>query len=344
VITATPLASRPVSVKQQSGNRIVALDWVKGALVVLMVIYHSINYTGLMGVAFRLMAFLPTSFILITGLLLTSIYLAKFKATDWRLHRRLLVRGLKLIILFVLLNVSMILVRSSNVDDAGTALEDLASKWREIFFFPSKRIASSSMLIAIGYLLLLAPLVLALNSVKNWLLPMLTVLLFAAGCYWEWVGTLNYYFSMVTFGIIGMCLGRIPLGKLEEISRRWAIVLPLYCAYRLCSYLFTELFPVQLAGTVLSLLILLGLALILSEESFIYRQCALLGRYSLFGYIFQLLALQVLRRVIRTPEPIITFATLTVITLLLTWLGTVVVEKLRRRARAVDASYKFVFA
>lgn len=173
---------------------------------------------------------------------------------------------------------------------------------------------------------------------------MLTVVLFAAGCFWEWDGNLNYYFSMATFGIIGMCLGRICLGKLEEASRRWAIVLPLYCAYRLCSYLFTEVFPVQLAGTVLSLLILLGLALMLSEEGFVCRQCALLGRYSLFGYIFQLLVLQLLRRIIHTPEPMLTFTILAVITLLLTWLGTLAVDKLRRRARAVDASYKFAFA
>ena len=149
---------------------------------------------------------------------------------------------------------------------------------------------------------------------------------------------------MLTFGIIGMCLGRIPLGKLERASRHWAIVLPLYCAYRVCSYMFTEVFPVQLAGTVLSLLILLGLALAFSEKGFAHRQCVLLGKYSLFGYIFQLLILQFLRRIIHTPEPMVTFAILTVITLVLTWLGTVVLEKLRQTTRAIDVSYKLVFA
>lgn len=39
-------------------GRVAALDWLKGALVVFMVIYHSLNYSGdYTGAAFRLMAF-----------------------------------------------------------------------------------------------------------------------------------------------------------------------------------------------------------------------------------------------------------------------------------------------
>ena len=42
---------------------------------------------------------------------------------------------------------------------------------------------------------------------------------------------------MVTFGILGMCLGTIPLGRLEWFARRWIFILPAYGIYRLCSYL-----------------------------------------------------------------------------------------------------------
>lgn len=49
-----------------------ALDWMKCVLVVLMVIYHSLNYSSYSHVAFAYIAFLPVSFIFMAGFLLTS--------------------------------------------------------------------------------------------------------------------------------------------------------------------------------------------------------------------------------------------------------------------------------
>jgi uncharacterized membrane protein len=47
-------------VTQEKKERVAALDWLKGALVIFMVIYHSLNYSGeYTSAAFRLMAFLP---------------------------------------------------------------------------------------------------------------------------------------------------------------------------------------------------------------------------------------------------------------------------------------------
>jgi len=155
---------------------------------------------------------------------------------------------------------------------------------------------------------------------------------------------LNYYLAMVTFGIVGMCLGMMPLGRLEGFARRWIFILPAYGIYRLCSYFFGELYPVRLTGTVLSLSILFGVALMLSQTGFAYRQFVLLGRYSLFGYIFQLVVLQVLRAVLPAADPAASFVIMALMTLVLTWLGTVVVEKLRQTAQAFDVTYKWVFA
>jgi hypothetical protein len=141
-----------------------------------------------------------------------------------------------------------------------------------------------------------------------------------------------------------MCLGAIPLSVLERFARRWELLLPAYCAYRLCSYFFGEPYPIQFVGTVLSLSILFGLALVLSQAGLAYRQCVLLGRYSLFGYIFQLLVLQVLRGVLPSTDPTASVLIMIPLSLVLTWAGTVLVEKLRRTVPAFDATYKLVFA
>lgn len=338
-----PPVSMPVPPEKK--ERVAALDWLKGALVVFMVVYHSLNYSGgYIGTAFRLMAFLPPSFILITGLLLTNSYLSRYKATDPQLHQRLLTRGAKLVLIFVVLNVGLVLLRNAGNGQALAALGELARRWTEVFFAPSERITSSAILLSIGYVLLLASPLLLLYCIKPWLLPLLTAVLVAACCFFEWNQALNYHLAMITFGVVGMCLGMIPLGRLEWFARRWIFILPAYGLYRLCSYFFSELYPIQLMGTVLSLAILFGVALMFSQTGFAYRQCVLLGRYCLFGYIFQLIVLQVLRVVLPAADPTASFILMTLITLLLTWLATVAIEKLRQTAQVFDVTYKWVFA
>src|ERR1039458_3410046 len=61
-----------------ASTRIAALDWTKGALILFMVAYHAINYSAFRPLAFRYLAFLPPSFILITGFLVGQVYAAKY--------------------------------------------------------------------------------------------------------------------------------------------------------------------------------------------------------------------------------------------------------------------------
>src|SRR6267154_2261480 len=77
-------------------NRNPALDFTKGALVLIMVLYHWINY-------FygphdnRYLRFLTPSFICITGFLISNIYLSKYDISDPRLPKRLFQRGAKIL-------------------------------------------------------------------------------------------------------------------------------------------------------------------------------------------------------------------------------------------------------
>src|SRR5262249_38700960 len=83
-------------------RRIARLDFVKGALVLVMVVYHWINYfIGLEWGGYRYLRFLTPAFIFITGFLVSHVYLARYSPVDPRLHRRLARRGLKLLALFV---------------------------------------------------------------------------------------------------------------------------------------------------------------------------------------------------------------------------------------------------
>src|SRR5262245_29135589 len=97
----------PVASAASLGERQVALEFVKGALVLCMVVYHSVNYFHHKQTVLQYLHFLPPSFIFIAGFLVSSVYLIKYEAADWRLSQRLFIRGLKLLLVFVLLNVAV---------------------------------------------------------------------------------------------------------------------------------------------------------------------------------------------------------------------------------------------
>src|SRR6476620_8358523 len=102
-LTALHVATAPHA--DGGTGRLVALDFTKVALVLVMVLYHWLNYfVGVQGFFYRYLRFVTPSFIFITGFLISRVYLSKYTAPDLRLPRRLLVRGLKLFAIFLALN------------------------------------------------------------------------------------------------------------------------------------------------------------------------------------------------------------------------------------------------
>src|ERR1700758_2466346 len=84
---------RPQAPRPGSRTRIEALDMTKGVLVVAMVIYHSFNYSTDYTLGFKCLPFLPPSFILITGFLISRLYFTPETPRDSRVYGRLLFRG-----------------------------------------------------------------------------------------------------------------------------------------------------------------------------------------------------------------------------------------------------------
>src|SRR5262249_20409824 len=86
--------------------RMTSVDFVKGALVLVMVLYHWLNYfVGLQWGGYRYLRFLTPSFIFITGFIVSYVYLSKYRYDDPLLRLRLWLRGLKLLGVFVVLNI-----------------------------------------------------------------------------------------------------------------------------------------------------------------------------------------------------------------------------------------------
>ena len=316
-----------------------ALDWVKGALVVLMVVYHSLNYSPYHPVAFDHLAFLPPSFIFLAGFLLTNSYLGRYDVTDWRLHQRLVMRGAKLILLFTALNLGLYLIAVG-----PAAVGRFAENVQSIYVVPAKRAASFPILASIGYLLLLAPLLLRIGSWSRWVLPALAFALLMFCSVMEWKGSVSYHLGMISYGIMGAAFGLLPLERVAGLARKWLIVVPLYCLYRTGGYFIGEPYAMQLTGVVTGLLVLYSVALALPRQPHAYGPIVLLGRYSLFGYIIQLGIIRVIAGFFGPFDTPLSVLILMLAALTATWAVTFIIDLLRARARFVDLTYKAAFA
>src|SRR6267378_5642012 len=129
MLLAVAEPQRPI-VTSRPASRIDALDWTKGSLVVLMVIYHAINYSPFRPLAFRFLGFLPPSFILITGFLVGQVYATKYDLTTWRPYLRLAIRGGKLLLLFMGLNLANCVLLEHNIYDG---MQEFADRSQTIF-------------------------------------------------------------------------------------------------------------------------------------------------------------------------------------------------------------------
>src|SRR5262245_56150706 len=97
------VAPSPAPARKHAG--IDAIDFTKGMLVLIMVLYHWLNYfvsTG--GEFYRYLRFLTPSFIFITGFVIANVYVVGYGIGDPRVPRRLIQRGFKLLVLFVAIN------------------------------------------------------------------------------------------------------------------------------------------------------------------------------------------------------------------------------------------------
>ena len=329
-----------------STGRLAAIDLTKGVLVVCMVIYHSLNYSAHRELAFKFLAFLPPSFILITGFLLSHVYLAGYSIRDWRLHSRLVMRGLRLLILFTLLNVLVQLLVTRGPYGSLPGLQMFWDYRFETYVSGDGSLAVFEVLLPIAYLLLLAPILLCLERLHSWILPVITALTLAVLAYWERQGMDWLNSQLLAAGLIGMLLGRIRSPALNRLAGwRW-IAIVAYAACFAVGYLRGHTFLVQLLSAAMALaLIYAWMVKLHPEHNSVGRRIELLGRYSLVAYIVQIGILQVFSRVLGRPAPdSVAFLAMLVGTLILTVLTVEILNWMRSRSATVGSLYKVVFA
>jgi peptidoglycan/LPS O-acetylase OafA/YrhL len=333
-----------VASNARSKPRISALDFVKGALVLVMVLYHWLNYFSETDYLYRYLRFLTPSFIFITGFIVSHVRLSRTENQDPRTWRRLMHRGLKILAVFVVLNV----VKTMLVD--GSSVMPSFDRFVGIYITGnavgggSEKAASFFILVPLAYLLFItAALTVAVRHFRHAVhvatgLSLLVIALLAIS------GRQNNVLEMVSAGLLGASVGYIPIERINAFAHRPFVVAPLVVAYLVALSKWGEVYALQIVGVFLMLTLMYVAYGNADKPDKIRQVVVLLGKYSLVGYIGQIAVLQVLRRSMAHVDPgDVTRYVALVGTVMLTVLIAWVTDRARSKVIVIDRLYVAVF-
>jgi hypothetical protein len=316
-----------------------------------MVLYHWINYfIGLQWEYYRYLRFLTPSFIFVTGFMISNVYLCKYEATDPRLSKRLFTRGLKLLTIFIALN----LARTYIVPAMGTGvvLGNLLNARNIFTVFVSGNVTavggkliSFSILVPISYLLMLSGGLMLPYRFYRYTFHVVCVLLLLSIVVLGFISVQSPNLELITIGMLGVLTGFVPIGAINDFVRHTYMLGLAYLCYTIAITIWNVPFSLQMVGVPLSLMVIYLVGISGSDSGKIRSEVILLGKYSLFGYISQIAILQILAASLHHIN--FGFAALSasfVAAFALTIISVEITDRLRTKVVSIDKLYKAVFA
>lgn len=335
-----------------AANRIPAFDFTKGVLVLFMVLYHWLNYfVGPIGEYYKYLRFLTPSFIFITGFLISHVHFAKYGVASSRLSKRLFLRGLKILTVFVALNVLICLLLPAAPMRRMLSENALADGLSAIFLSGNVLVdgigktAAFAILVPIGYLLIASSFIILSCRFFKYTFHLVCGVLLAGIVLAAFYGVESTNLELIAIGLIGVVCGYARSSQIEKlIGHPYAVALA-YCAYLFAITAWGLPFALRIAGVFLTTVVIYMVGTRAGEGRFGNRRTTLLGKYSLFAYICQIAILQVLRRILDTAD--LGYGLLAVSFVAgfaLTTISVEVVDWLRPRSVTFDKLYRAAFA
>lgn len=336
-------AEPPEPTVRPGSSRNVPLDFIKGFLVIGMIIYHAVNYFALdLWPLLVYIKFVSGGFIFISGYTVATFYAAKWAADPLGIASRLSLRGLKLVALFTIINLAVSALSIRNFTTIQFGLEQFANRAFDIFIIGSGKYVAFEILLPIGYLLLLSPIVLWLQKWRMILIGLL-VLIVASTLFLHW--HLNNV-ALLLVGAAGMMVGLFLPPERIACRRHLLVSVP-------ALLLVVAALPwlrLSLSGYILYIVVVCkcvaDLSLLLPARWPARRMILFCGEYVLFCYLTQILILQVIFRLAwpHRESPVLVVALIVVVTGFLMLLAARAMASARQRFSSVDRAYRFVFA
>jgi len=349
--SSVPRLDVPAIAGSPRSQRIPALDFTKGTLVLLMVLYHWVNYfIGPEWPYYKYLRFLTPSFIFITGFMISNVYLSKYAAADPRLSKRLFTRGLKLIAIFLALNLARVFVVPLLGTSALVSNPLAPTNLFTVFVSGNLPVAGSklvsfSILVPISYLLMFSGALMLPYRLYRHTFHLVCMFLLFCILILRVNGAGSYELEFITIGMLGVLAGFVPIEMINTFVRHPYILALAYVCYAIAITIWNVPFPLLVVGTSLSLTVIYLIGASGSESGKIRSEIILLGKYSLLGYISQVAILQILSAGFHRVH--LGFAELGFsffAAFVLTIASVEAVDRVRARVGGADRLYKLVFA
>lgn len=311
-----------------------------------MILYHWINYfVGIGGPVFTYLRFIPPSFIFIAGFLIAHIYPGKYGLNDSSAYKRLIIRGLKLLVLFTLLNVIANIFLEKSYKGGMPGIDGFLRDAVPIYISGNAK-AAFGVLIPISYLLLLSSGIFLAGQVYRHSVYLVCTALFLCVSFLDLYGFPSPNLSLIAIGILGMVFGFYPIEKVNNWTGHPYIVVCLNVSYIIAISIWGEGYLLQVIGVCLSVSLIYLVGIKSSDRGGIRSPIILLGKYSLFGYIAQIGILQLLHR----GMPYLQFDNWAlwgisfVGAFALTFITVKIMHWARQKSHTVDELYTFIFS
>jgi hypothetical protein len=327
-----------------------AIDFVKGFMVVGMVVGHTLDYFVVgWPLLYDYVYYVGTGFIFFSGIMCGTVYLEKFKKDRKYVSLRLLVRGLKLFALFFVLNILIHLAVRENYTGQRLGINLIFDNLGSILLGGNSALMAFEILLPISYILLLS--ILLLHSAK-YKYP-IYVLLISVICVLS-LSHIRMPYNLLNglFGVVGFYTGLICT---ELKSRLRSKFTGIAVTLILSLYLFV-LYPrgVNVEGNLILFFIYVNIITAASYllGSFLKSYWVLprilikFGRYSLYLYLAHIVFLQILYRLGVSRGKFIPVKTYTIIVAVCCLLAALsyLTDYVRGRFSIADKVYRFIFA
>jgi hypothetical protein len=316
-----------------------------------MVLYHWINYfIGPQWPYYFYLRFLTPSFIFITGFMISHVYLAKYDVADPRLPKRLFMRGLKLMAIFLVLNVARVFIVP--LLHTGALVENPLDV-RSLFIVfvsgnlsvVSGKLVSFSILVPISYLLMFSGALMFPYRFYRYTFHVVCVSLLSSILILGLIGAQSQNLEFVTIGMLGVLTGFTPIATINDLVRHPYKLAIVYGCYTIAITIWNVPFLLLIVGVYLSLMAIYLVGARGSEPGTIRSEVILLGKYSLFGYISQMVILQILSAGSHFVHLGVTVLGISFFAAFaLTIVSVELVDRARARTASMDRLYKAVFA
>jgi len=334
--------SKPHTIKKSRNH---AIDFAKGALVLLMVLYHWLNYfVGIEGFVYRYIRFITPSFVFLAGFLATYLMSLPQKSKSSNPGKRLILRGSKLLLVFTALNIIVMLIAPNDSYGRSRTLSSFLNNIGSIYTTGSSSIAAFWVLVPISYTLIIAG---AFTNFQDRLRISLTIptgILFIAAIVTSILGYKIPMVELLSLGLLGLIVGTALANRIQNLSSWWWFLMIAYPIHIVAITNFGAIYALQLIATCVNLWLLYLIAIKLRPTSSICRMMSLLGQYTLLGYVSQIALLQIIHLAFKK----VNLGSIEIYVALFAGLAsTIIVIKLtdilRHYSKAADKIYRLVF-